>query len=186
MLYWLAWAIQALDRPPSSVKRSLTWSHFCIPYAYGSHSVTPKCHSIQRQANTLNNHLSRFLARHIWNPPYFPRKVPVSSTSKRCLSYIFILVLARSPPQPPREDAERGTALRHWDAVSRQSGIAVRPTTQNTRQSRKHIVYSLFRALTEIQTAVTELQMMKRVGSNCGCRHIVAAILLPGACGYPA
>lgn len=84
------------------------------------------------------------------------------------------------------EDAERGTALRHWDAVSRQSRTAIHPTAQNIRQSRKQIVYLLFLALTEIQTAVTELQMWKSVESNCGCRHIVAAILLPSACGYPA
>lgn len=32
--------------------------------------------------------------------------------------------------QPLGKDAERGTALRHWDAVSRQSGSAVHPTTR--------------------------------------------------------
>lgn len=73
---------------------------------------------------------------------------------------IHVRVLATSPPQTLRKDAEeRGTALRHWDAVSRQSRPELHPTNRKIPDSRKQIVYLLFLALTQIQTAVTELQM---------------------------
>ena len=48
------------------------------------------------------------------------------------------------------------------------------------------MVYLLFLVLKEIQKDVTEVQMWKRVESDCGCRHIVAAISLPGARGSAA
>lgn len=53
--------------------------------------------------------------------------------------------VARSPPRTARRGCwERGTALRHWDAVSRQSGTASRTAAQNATQSREHVVYLLF------------------------------------------
>lgn len=47
------------------------------------------------------------------------------------------LLMARSPPQTPGKDAERGTALRHWDAVSRQSRITTIPSTQKYQTKQK-------------------------------------------------
>lgn len=70
---------------------------------------------------------------------FFPLKSTLSPLLSNA-SHTYLL-MARSPPQTPGKDAERGTALRHWDAVSRQSRITTIPSTQNTRQSRKQIVY---------------------------------------------
>ncbi|KAF0035027.1 hypothetical protein F2P81_012785 [Scophthalmus maximus] len=67
-----------------------------------------------------------------------------------------------------------------------QSSAAIHPATKHVSPSTKQTVHSPFLASTGIRTAVTGLQMEKRVESNCGCRHIVAAIFLPSACGYPA
>lgn len=96
--------------------------------------------------------------------------------------------LARSPPRMLEERMLRGTAaLRHWDAVSRQSATEILPTRENSPQSTEQRVYSLCPALTEIPAAVADLQrVLQRVESNCGCRHIVAAIFLPSACRCPA
>lgn len=72
------------------------------------------------------------------------------------------------------------------DAVSLQSRIQMQPHTRQSWKSRKESGHLLFLALTGFQAAVTELQMQKRLWSNCGGRHIVAAIWVPGACGSPA
>lgn len=78
--------------PLSPVWRSLPSCHFSIPYAYASHSVTLKCHSVQLQANTPSGRLSRSLRRRIHSPHRFPAKqnarpAPfcVLKTSRPCL-----------------------------------------------------------------------------------------------------
>lgn len=153
-----------------------------------SHPDTLKCHSLSSSGGPTPLTTSRLpFFYHVAFPmAIFPFTNHIFATSDCRPAYILVHVLARSPPQTLGKDAERGTALRHWDAVSRQSKTEIHPVTWNKRQSRKHMVYLLFLALTEIQTAVTELQMWERAGSKCGCRHIVAAIFLPSACGYPA
>ena len=88
-----------------------------------------------------------------------PQKITFTLLITGTSNTYFSHVLARIPPQTLGEDAERGTALRHWDAVGRQSRNAIHPTTWKTRQSRNQTVYLLYSALTQIQTAVNELQM---------------------------
>ena len=54
-----------------------------------------------------------------------------------------------------REGPLCGTGMQSVDKVA----LAIHPATKMTGQSRKQIVYLLFLALTEIQTAVTEPQV---------------------------
>lgn len=111
----------------ASTQRSLTWSHFFIPYAYVSHPDTLKCHSIQRQANTPNKPaVSLFSTASHHTPAFFPVRIShlphfLLMPSRTYLSMFWQGALHRRWEKMLREGPLCGTGMQSVDKVGLRS-----------------------------------------------------------------